>query len=470
MTRGGVALRAPAWPRRTRGLAVLRTALSSIAVAALGTGLFASPAAAGGLEVERATLDNGVQLVLSTQQSVPIVAITCLIDGGARVDPPGKAGLADITGGLLSEGTTGRSSQDIARLIDSLGGSFGTEAAADWISASAMVLSRDFGTGLDLIARSLKEPTFPQEEFDRERSEALSEIKSAEDDPGAVAGRAFRKAVFGAGPYGHAVDGTAEGVTAIKREDVVAFHRREILPRRTICAIVGDVPVAEMKAVAAKLLGSWTQGGEAKEVAPSPVPQARSVLVDMPISQANIVLGQIGVARSNPDYFPILLMNHILGGGGFTSRLMQTIRTQGGLAYNVSSHFTSTKLPGPFQVVLQTKVESASEALRLAREEVDKLHREGATEEELAAAKDFLTGNFPLKLDSTSKLSAFLAQSQYFALGDDYAERYADRVRAVTLADVKRAAATYLKPDDLVQVVVGPQAALAQQGIKASAP
>ena len=296
MTRGKAALRAPAWPRRARGLAV-RTALVSIAVAALGTGLFASPAAGGGLEVERATLDNGVQLVLSTQQSVPIVAITCLIDGGARVDPAGKAGLADITGGLLSEGTTGRSSQDIARLIDSLGGSFGTEAAADWISASAMVLSRDFGTGLDLIARSLKEPTFPQEEFDRERTETLSEIKSAEDDPGAVAGRTFRKAVFGDGPYGHAVDGTAEGVQSIKREDVVAFHRREILPGRTICAIVGDVPVAEMKAMAAKLLGSWKQSGEAKGVAPSSVPQARSLLVDMPISQANIVLGQVGVAR-----------------------------------------------------------------------------------------------------------------------------------------------------------------------------
>ena len=333
-----------------------------------------------------------------------------------------------------------------------------------------MVLSRDFATGVDLVARSLREPTFPQEEFDRQRAETLSEIKAAEDEPGSVAGRAFRRATFGNGPYGHAVDGTTESVGRITRADVVAFHHREVLPGRTICAIVGDVPTAEMRATAAKLLGSWVQAGDPREPAAASAPAARDVLVDMPISQANVVLGQIGVPRSSPDYFPILLMNHILGGGGFTSRLMRTIRTEGGLAYSVSSYFGSTKLPGPFEVVLQTKVESAAEAIRLARSEIEKLHREGPSEEELAAAKDFLTGNFPLKLDSTTKLAAFLAQIQFFDLGDDYVERYAERVRAVTLDEVKRAAATYLKPEQLVQVVVGPKAALAGQGIAGGAP
>jgi zinc protease len=194
------------------------------------------------------------------------------------------------------------------------------------------------------------------------------------------------------------------------------------------------------------------------------------VVVDRPITQANIVLGQIGVARSNPDYFPILLMNHVLGGGGFTSRLMQTIRTKGGLAYSVSSHFEGNKLPGPFQVVLQTKVESAAEAIRLVRSEIEKLHRDGATEEELQMAKDYLTGNFPLRLDSTGKLAGFLVQVEYFGLGDDYIERYPERVRAVTVAQVRDAARRYLAPDALVQVVVGPTAKLAEQGVAGAAP
>ena len=178
------------------------------------------------------------------------------------------------------------------------------------------------------------------------------------------------------------------------------------------------------------------------------------------------MLGQLGIQRSNPDYFPILLMNWVLGGGGFNSRLMQTIRTKGGLAYSVASAFESSKLPGAFQVALQTKVESAGEAIELARAEIRKLHDEGATEAELNAAKDYLTGNFPLRLDSSGKLAGFLGQIEYFGLGDDYIERYSERVRAVTLDDVKKVAAKYLHPDALVQVVVGPQAKLAEQGIK----
>jgi zinc protease len=223
-----------------------------------------------------------------------------------------------------------------------------------------------------------------------------------------------------------------------------------------------------MKATADELLGSWKGGGKGIEPRAAEAPQAKSVIVDRPVTQANIVLGQIGVARGNPDYFSILLMNHVLGGGGFTSRLMQTIRTKGGLAYSVSSHFEGNKLPGPFQVALQTKVESTAEAIRLVREEIDKLHADGATEAELQAAKDYLTGNFPLRLDSTGKLAGFLVQVEYFGLGDDYIERYPERVRAVTLEDVRAAARKYLHPTALVQVVVGPAAKLAEQGITES--
>lgn len=454
--------------RSARGVGTKPTLLALLAIAALQAAL-ATPAAAAGPEVERAKLANGLRLVMSTQRSVPIVAINCLVDGGARVDPPGKAGLASLTGSLLSEGTKGRTSEEISRLIDSLGGSFGTGGSSDWISASAAVLSRDFETGLDLVARSLREPTFPPEEVERRRKETLGELEADEDQPGVVAQRAFRKTLYGDAPYGHPVDGTPETVAKLTREDVVEFHRNQITPARTICAIVGDVATSEMKAVAEKLLGSWTGSGEGYDPKPAEAPPATSVVVDRPVTQANIVIGQIGVARSNPDYFSILLMNHVLGGGGFTSRLMQTVRTKGGLAYSVSSHFEGNKLPGPFQVALQTKVESAAEAIKLVRDEIAKLHAEGATEAELEAAKDYLTGSFPLRLDSIGKLAGFLVQVEYFGLGDDYIERYPERVRAVTLEDVRAAAKKYLHPNDLVQVVVGPAAQLAEQGIVGTA-
>lgn len=429
----------------------------------------ASPAAgAAGPTVERATLGNGIRLVLSQQRSVPIVAMNCIVDGGARVDPPGKAGLASLTGSLLSEGTKGRTSEEISRLIDSLGGSFDTGTSTDWVLASAAVLSRDFATGVDLVARSLREPTFPPDEVERRRKEILGELEADEDEPGLVAQRAFRKALFGDAAYGSPVDGTPDSVRQLTRDDVLAYHRDEIQPARTICAVVGDVPVAEMKATLERLLGDWQGSGKPLTAKGASAPRARSVVVDRPVTQASIVLGQIGVARSNPDYFSVLLMNWVLGGGGFNSRLMQTIRTKGGLAYSVASAFESSKLPGAFQVALQTKVESAAEAIRLVRAEIRKLHDEGATDAELDAAKDYLTGNFPLRLDSTGKLAGFLGQIEYFGLGDDYIERYAERVRAVTLADVKKAAGTYLQPGELIQVVVGPQAKLAEQGIAAT--
>jgi len=416
---------------------------------------------AGALEVERATLDNGIRLVMSQQSAVPIVAMSCLVDGGARLDPPGKSGLASMTGELLSEGTSGRTSQDIARIIDSIGGSFDTGTADDWISLSASVLSRDYETGVDLIARSLREPTFAPDEVERRRAEAIGELQASEDHPGAVADRAFRKAVFGQHPYGHEVLGVEADVRKLSRADIVAFHRRELAPERTVCAIVGDLPTSRMREVVANRLGSWKRTGQSTQAEPAPTPPAQRLLIDKPLTQANVILGQIGIARSDPDYFPVLVMNHILGAGGFTSRLMKSIRTDAGLAYSVGSSFASTRLPGPFEIVLQTKVDSTARAIELARAEVTRIRDQGATDQELEDAKAYLTGSFPLRLDSTGKISVFLAQVEYFGLGPDYIERYPERVRAVTLDQVRDAARKHLHPDGLVQVVVGPAAKLA---------
>ncbi len=441
-----------------------RTTIQSLTIAC--TLAAAQMTSAAGPEVTRVQLDNGLRLVLSQQPAVPIVAIDCLADGGSRVDPGSLPGLAALTGALLEEGTKGRSGQDIAKQIDSLGGSFSTGTASDWVNVGASVLARDFDTGLDLVTRSLREPTFPEEAVERLRADTLGELQASEEHPGYVASRGFHQALFGDAPYGHPAHGTEESVRAIKRSEIIAYHANWIVPERTICAIVGDVKPNRMEEVARKKLGSWKRGDSPPEPKPATPPPARDVLVDMQTTQANIVIGEIGVDRKNPDFFSIRLMNHILGGGGFQSRLVDTVRDENGLAYSIHSRFGSNRFPGAFRVVLQTKVESAKAAIDLVRAEIAKIHESGVTQEELEAAQDYLTGNFPLSLDSTSKLTGFLAQIEYFGLGNDYIESYGDRVRAVTTDQVASAASKYLHPDALVQVVVGPKENLAAQGLK----
>ncbi len=442
----------------------LRRALSTTALLLLGTCVTTAAA----LESERATLDNGLRLVLSQQASVPIVSIDCLIDGGARIDPRDRPGLAGMTADLLDEGTRAGTAREIARRIDSIGGSFGTAAAYDWTHVGAAVLSRDFATAIEMIADSLRYPTFPESEVERVRRETLGGLEAAEEDPGDVAARTFRQALYGDAGYGHPVAGTPASVEAITRDEILAFHQRSITPDHTICAIVGDVTTDQMLAAAREKLGSWKGIAVlAKDRLTTP-PGSREIRIDRPVTQANIVIGQLGVARDDPDYFSILLMNHILGGGGFTSRLMEEVRTQKGLAYSVYSSFSSTRLPGPFRVVLQTRAETAGEAIAIVRREISRMHLDGVSEAELAAAQDFLTGSFPLRLDSTAKLSGLLAQIEYFGLGDDYIERYAERVRNVTQAEVAAAARRHLRPEDLIVVAVGPEAELGEQGFTVS--
>jgi len=409
------------------------------------------------LETHRHRLPNGLRVVVAEQKTVPIVAINCLIDGGARIDPRPQPGLASFTADLLDEGTRDATGPEIAREIDSLGGSLYVGASQDWTLASASLLARDFRTGLKLVANSLRFPTFPADEIERIRRETLGAIQASDENPASVASRTFRAALFGDTPYGHPIIGSPEAVRGFTRSDVVKFHQENLKPDKTICAIVGDISPEIALAAVKEFLGDWS-GVAAEHGARLPAPaSARNIAVFQPTSQASIVIGQLGIARDNPDYFPLLVMNHILGGGGFTSRLVERVRTREGLVYSIFSRFSSTRLPGAFRVGLQTKAESAEKAIGLVREELARMHEDGATPEEIQAAKDYLTGSFPLRLDSTGKLSGLLAQIEYFGLGADYIETYATRVRKITPEEIRAVARKYLRPEALVVITVGPE-------------
>jgi len=400
-------------------------------------------------------LGNGVTLIVSEQHTLPIVAVQVMVDAGGRLDPATKAGVASLTADLLNQGTAKRTANQISDAIDFIGGALESGADTDFATVALSVLAKDLDTGFDLLGDILMHPAFREEEVARRREAALGSIRAAEDQPGTVAAKAFQKTLFGGEPYGHPTEGTRESVTKLTRADVVDFYHRYYRPGRTIVTVVGDVSSADIADRLEHTLAGWTGGaGEPFRYPTEHTPAKRLVTIDKPLTQANIILGHRGIARDNPDYYAITVMNYVLGSGGFSSRLLDNIRTQNGLAYSVGSAFSVNKNPGSFQVVMQTKSASAADAIARARAEIDRIRREPITDDELSEAKRYLTGSFPLKLDSTRKIAGFLAQVEFYGLGHDYADTYGERINAVSKDDVLRVAQRYLKPDDLILVVV----------------
>ena len=409
-----------------------------------------------GPQVTESTLPNGARLFVSEQRNVPMVVVQVMVDAGSRRDPQGEGGLANLTAELLTEGTSTRDAAAISEAVDNLGASLGAGASMDYGSVSLRVLAKDFDAGLDLLADVLVRPTFPEAEVVRRKEAVLAGIRARRDDPNDVAEKAFQVALFDGEPYGHPVEGTEETLRRIGRADVQAFYRRAYQPGRALVVVVGDVAADDARRRIESALATWTGAGEAPfEYPPAPEPQARTVRIDKPVTQTSIILGQRGIARDNPDYEALSVMNYMLGGGGFSSRLMASIRTEAGLAYSVGSFFTVNSAPGSFQIIMQTKNATVAEAVTRARREVERIRAEPVRDDELAEAKRYLTGSFALKLDSNTKIAQFIAQAVFFGLGVDYAEVYLQRVNAVTTDDVLRVARQYLHPEQFIEVIVG---------------
>jgi zinc protease len=424
-------------------------------VAVLAALLWSAPGAALGPAVVQDTLPNGAALLVSEQHNLPMVLVRVVLDAGARRDPAGKGGLASLTADLLTEGTTTRSAQEIKDAIDFIGGSLSSDADADYAIVGLQVLRKDLDTGFDLLADVLLHPAFRPEELARRREATLASIRAAEDDPTTVAQKAFLRALFGDTPYGHPIEGTEETLSRIARADVQGFFKRYYEPSRAAVVLVGDLSAAEAHERLARALAGWRGEPTTPFVYPPlDEPAARQIRIDRPVTQAGIVMGNLGIARSTPDYEAVAVMDYVLGSGGFSSRLVDSIRTQAGLAYSISSFFAPRKSPGPFEIVMQTKNASVDEAMVRARQQVELMRSAPISDDELQEAKRYLTGSFPLRLDSDGKIADFIAQAWFYDLGMNYPDVYVQRVNAVTVADVQRVAQTYLHPDHFIEVVV----------------
>lgn len=408
---------------------------------------------------KRIVLENGMVLLLSEKHEIPMVTINMAIGAGSMVVPADKPGLASLTASLLRQGTTRRTANQISSEIDFIGGSLSVSGGNDFASAGLRVLKKDLRTGLDLLSDVLLNPVFDQKEIDRKIKNVLAEIQRQKEEPDSVAGEAFVKAVFGNHPYGRTNDEVAAYLPKLVRQEIIDFHSVRYSPNNTIIAVVGDVDEKEIKQLLNEYFKSWKKKEQTPQsIAQPPVGVKTTVQkIDKNITQANIAMGHLGIKRDNPDYYAVMIMNYILGGGGFSSRLMDNIRDNKGLAYDVHSGFFGRKDPGAFSVSIQTKNESANEVIAETLKEIRRIQRELVSVKELADAKAYLTGSFPLKMDTSAKIAGILTFLEIYDLGLDYPQKYPSLINSVTREEIQRVAKKYLHPDKMTIVVVANQ-------------
>ena len=407
---------------------------------------------------ERRTLPNGLRLVVAAVHKLPVVSVAAVVDAGAAADPEGKEGLAVLTARALDEGTAEFDALALADRVERLGASL--DAGADWDAAvvSLTTLAPKLGEAFEVLAEVLARPAFPEREVERLKAERLADLLHLRSDPGGLADAAFTEAVYTPGSrYARPEGGGAAAVQGLTRDDVAAFHAARYRPGATTLVVAGDVSVDAAEALVARTLGTWAGAAPAPAAADDrPGSDARrAVLVAKPdAQQSELRVGHVGAPRATPDYFPLLVMNSILG-GLFNSRVNLNLRERHGYTYGARSGFDWRRGAGPFAVESAVATDKTLAAVREVLAEIDRMRDELVAPEELSLATSYLDGVFPIRYETTSAVASALTALTIFGLPDDYFDAYRSHVRAVTAEEVRRAAREYLRPERLQLVVAG---------------
>ena len=421
-----------------------------------GTLLFFSGTAFATPQIQHWQAPSGAQVYFVENHDLPMLDVAVDFAAGSSFDTAEKAGLAGLTHGLLDLGAEGMSEDDIARNLADIGAQMGGRFDADRSGMSLRTLSSaaERDQALNILARVLQHPLFPETVLAREKTRSIAGLKEAETKPESIAGKAFGKAVFGAHPYGFSSE--VSSVEKIQRDDIEAFYRAHYFAQAAVISIMGDVTRVEAEAIAQQLTGQLPQSGDAGSI-PLVTMQinASEQRIAHPATQSHILIGAPGMARNDPDYFPLYVGNYILGGGGFVSRLMNEVREKRGLAYSVYSYFVPTLQPGVFQVGLQTKKEQADEALQLVRATLREFIVKGPTAKELQAAKQNIIGGFPLRIDSNKKILEYLSVIGFYGLPLTYLDEFTGKVDKVTVAQIHDAFKRRVNLGAMATVIVG---------------
>jgi len=410
------------------------------------------------------TLPSGLRVIAVSHHEQPVVSIRLLVGAGSALDPKGKTGLANLTASLLDQGTTTASASELNDTIDFIGGGMGAGAGTDLSYLNMLVMKDSFDRGLQMLSDMARHPAFAQEEIARQRQQLLSSLQVSFDDPDFIANAVFDRLVYGFHPYGLPQSGTPETLASITRGDLIAFHQKYFAPNNAILAVVGDISPDEAFASVRRVFGDW----ERRDVAGStfsepPNPTRRIVIVNKPDAvQTEVRVGNIGIARNHPDYMAVNLAIRILGGEG-SNRLHQVLRTARGLTYGAQANFDTFRDGGDFEAETNTRTAATGEVLRLIVDEFWRLQRERVSERELGDAKAYLTGSFPLTIETPNAIAMQILNVLFYGLPIEQLQTFRERVNEVTVDDIQRVAKLYLKPDRLSIVLVGNAAGFTNQ-------
>ena len=405
--------------------------------------------------ITEVTSPGGIDAWLVESPEIPFLALEIRIRGGANLDDPSRRGATNLMMALLEEGAAGMDAQAFQTAREELAADFGFRAEDDFIAISAQVLTENRDQALDLLRLALTEPRFDQDAIDRVRAQVIAGIESNALDPSSIASDRFFADAFPSHPYGSNLSGTIDTVSALTRDDILTAHRNAFARDRIFVSAVGDITAAELGPLLDGLLGALPTGD-----APLPpdVPfglAGGTTVVDFPTPQSIALFGHAGIRRDDPDFFVAHVINHILGGGGFDSRLMQEVREKRGLTYGVGTYLFPRDHAEMILGSVTSANETIAEAISVIRAEWARIAAEGVTEAELAAAKTYITGEFPLRFDGNAQIAGIMVAMQMIGLPPDYVLNRNSYIEAVTLEDIARVAAELLDADALHFTVVG---------------
>lgn len=413
------------------------------------------------LPIQHWETTRGARVYFVQNHDLPMLDVSVDFPAGSGFDVREKSGVAGMTNRMLRLGARGMDEDEIARRLADVGAILSGRFDSDRAGLGLRTLSSasERGQALDILARLLNEPQFPASVLEREKVRLIGALKDADTKPDTIARRTFSSLVYPSHPYGLRGAGEVATVARITRDDLAGFHRANYTAQRAVIALIGDVTREEAAKIAEALTASLPSADAAAQTLPAVADLAAAAVrwVTHPATQSHILMGAPGMARDDPDYFALFVGNHVLGGGGFQSRINEEVRQKRGLAYSAYSTFSPMLREGPFIVGMQTQGAQAGEALEVVRKTLGEFVAKGPTAKELAAAKRNIIGGFPLRIDNNGKIHGYIAMIGFYRLPLTYLEEFVKNVERVTLEQVHDAFQRRVHPERMVTVVVGPQ-------------
>ncbi len=425
--------------------------------------LISPVAALATLPIQHWQTSSGARVYFVENRDIPMLDLSIDFAAGSGFDRTEKPGVASMANRLMRLGAEGMSEDDIAQKTADIGAGIAGRFDSDRAGLGLRTLSSraERTQALDIFMRILHRPLFPQQALEREKTRLLGALREADIQPGTIAGRTFNRLLYAAHPYGLRASGDTASVGRISRDDLTAFYQRHYAARSAVIALMGDVSRDEAHAIAERIAAGLPPSSSDAPVLPVVAASPRKITQRIPhhASQSHILIGALGMARSDPDYFPLFVGNYVLGGGGFASRISDEVRQKRGLAYSAGSYFSPLVQPGPFVISMQTRKDQAQEAIAVTMKTLRDFIAHGPTLQELQEAQSNLVGGFPLRIDSNRKIHEYLGIIGFYQLPLTYLDEFVSNVERVTLADIKRAFSARIDPEQLITVVVGAEGA-----------